>query len=234
MGKNGKTVSTLGYDRLTLSFKAMGGGLWDYAIESDDLYCNERWYEIMGLSSVNDPVTSVANLNAHIHPEDLASATAVDLEQAAQMLLTDERYHVEFRIVRPDGEVRWVRSVACIVRDNAGELRAVGCITDITEFRVQGVEPHNWNASPDANARAPAAPGPAQDKAPGPSPKDPLSERERECLLWVSMGKTAWETASILNLSQRTIEFHLKNAIRKLNAANKIHAVTIAIRIGLL
>jgi DNA-binding CsgD family transcriptional regulator len=51
--------------------------------------------------------------------------------------------------------------------------------------------------------------------------------------MWVSLGKTANETGSIIGKSQRTVEFHLNNAVRKLGAVNKIHAAAIAIRTGL-
>ena len=35
-----KAVDQLEYERLSLSFKAMGGGLWDYDIDADMLFCN--------------------------------------------------------------------------------------------------------------------------------------------------------------------------------------------------
>ncbi|MBV1691192.1 LuxR C-terminal-related transcriptional regulator [Novosphingobium sp. G106] len=200
----------------------MGGGLWDYDVEADSLYCNDRWYEIMGLCPERDPVISISDLSKHIHEEDVEAATEVNLEQVSELLSRDQRYHVEFRIIRPDGNVRWLRSVACIIRDDAGHLRAVGCVIDITEFRMLSAESPGWAAGDLANAAVPAG------------KEDLLSERERECLRWVSMGKTAWETASILGRSQRTVEYHLKNAIRKLGATNKVHACALAIRLSLL
>lgn len=54
-----------------------------------------------------------------------------------------------------------------------------------------------------------------------------LTYRERECLLWTRLGKTAWETSVILNISRRTVEFHIRNATRKLNAINKYDASNI-------
>ena len=64
------------------------------------------------------------------------------------------------------------------------------------------------------------------------SPK--LSERELECLEWVSFGKTSWETAIILGVSERTINFHLLNACRKLNVYGRQAAVALALRQNLL
>lgn len=56
-----------------------------------------------------------------------------------------------------------------------------------------------------------------------------LTGRERECLLWSARGKTAWETSEILGISESTIVFHLKNAMRKLGVRGKTHAVMKAI-----
>lgn len=61
-----------------------------------------------------------------------------------------------------------------------------------------------------------------------------LSPRERECLLWVAEGKTAWETAIILGLSEHTVRCYLENARHKLGAANNTHAVNKAAKANLL
>lgn len=61
-----------------------------------------------------------------------------------------------------------------------------------------------------------------------------LSERELECLEWVSLGKTSWETGLILGVSERTINFHLLNAARKLNVYGRQAAVALALRQNLL
>lgn len=61
-----------------------------------------------------------------------------------------------------------------------------------------------------------------------------LSQRELECLEWVSFGKTSWETAIILGVSERTINFHLLNACRKLNVYGRQAAVALALRQNLL
>lgn len=64
--------------------------------------------------------------------------------------------------------------------------------------------------------------------------KDPLTERERDCLLWTAEGKTSWETAKILRISERTVKFHLQNACEKLNACNRTHAIARAVSTGLI
>jgi LuxR family quorum sensing-dependent transcriptional regulator len=60
----------------------------------------------------------------------------------------------------------------------------------------------------------------------------PLTERERECLVWTSAGKTSVEIARILGLSEHTVNHYLNNAARKLDAVNRTQAVAFAIRHG--
>lgn len=60
----------------------------------------------------------------------------------------------------------------------------------------------------------------------------PLSERELECLRWTAVGKTSSEIATILDLSEHTVNHHLNGATKKLDAANRTQAVANAIRSG--
>lgn len=45
---------------------------------------------------------------------------------------------------------------------------------------------------------------------PGPRPR--LTDRQRDCLIWAARGKTAWESARILGISEETVVRHLKQA----------------------
>jgi DNA-binding CsgD family transcriptional regulator len=51
-----------------------------------------------------------------------------------------------------------------------------------------------------------------------------LTERERQCLFWASHGKSARDIGGILELSERTVKFHLHNVRKKLNVATTIQA----------
>lgn len=52
-----------------------------------------------------------------------------------------------------------------------------------------------------------------------------LTPRERECLQWVAAGKTDWEIAGILSLSERTVHNHIESAKTKLEASSRVQAV---------
>ena len=68
----------------------------------------------------------------------------------------------------------------------------------------------------------------------GATVQDPLSDRERECLLWVSEGKTTDEVAVILGVSSNTVNSYITHAIQKLSASNRAMAIATAIRSGIL
>ena len=59
--------------------------------------------------------------------------------------------------------------------------------------------------------------------------KESLSERERECLRWVAVGKTDWEMSKILGISEKTAQEHVGRAVTKLGAATRAHAVATAL-----
>lgn len=61
-----------------------------------------------------------------------------------------------------------------------------------------------------------------------------LSSREVEVLQWTGDGKTSAEISDILNISERTVNFHIGNTMIKLNAANKAAAVVRAAMLGML
>ena len=59
-----------------------------------------------------------------------------------------------------------------------------------------------------------------------------FTKREKECLQWSAKGKSAWEVAHILSISERTVIFHLNNAKKKIGATSKAHLITKAIAGG--
>jgi LuxR family transcriptional activator of conjugal transfer of Ti plasmids len=59
-----------------------------------------------------------------------------------------------------------------------------------------------------------------------------LSEREKVCLLWTARGKSSWEIGRILGISENTVIFHIKNAMKKLGTKNRTLAAVKAIQLG--
>jgi DNA-binding CsgD family transcriptional regulator len=66
----------------------------------------------------------------------------------------------------------------------------------------------------------------------GPRAGAVLSPREREVLALVAAGRTGAEIAAGLFVSRATVETHVANALTKLGARNRAHAIAIALRDG--
>jgi len=61
-----------------------------------------------------------------------------------------------------------------------------------------------------------------------------FTAREIECLAWWANGKTVWEIANILNLSERTARFHLDNIKLKLGVQKKGQAIARAVKLQII
>lgn len=125
-------------DRLTLAAEVGGLGVWDYNIDTDTLYCDPRWYRIMGRDPAV-PVTSLEDFKRQVHPDDAAHATSLELTALKELAAGNRQHGNIFRIVRPDRQIRWLRSTACLIAGEAGApSRALGVIMDVTETPPQG------------------------------------------------------------------------------------------------
>ena len=60
----------------------------------------------------------------------------------------------------------------------------------------------------------------------------PLTKRETQILTYVAEGNTNKEIARILSISEQTIKNHVSAILRKLNANDRAHAVTLALQSG--
>lgn len=119
-------------ERLAIAARVGGLGVWDYNIERDELHCDESWYRIMGRNP-DFSIQSIADFRPFIHPEDVDRATEVK-QTAAEFIAAKRDYTITFRIIHPNGDVRWVRSAACLVQDISGTaIRAIGFVVDITD-----------------------------------------------------------------------------------------------------
>ncbi len=61
-----------------------------------------------------------------------------------------------------------------------------------------------------------------------------LTPRESECLEWVAQGKSSWDIGQLMAVSEHTVNFHLKNAMRKFDTASRVTAAVRAVSLGLI
>jgi signal transduction histidine kinase len=104
-------------------------GHWDHDLDNDSFTWSDETYRIFDVPLQEKGKTS-AVLKALIHPEDRESNARASL--SAQR--GDTPYNVEYRVVRSNGEVRFVHSRGDVTIDETGRPRRMfGIVQDITE-----------------------------------------------------------------------------------------------------
>jgi PAS domain S-box-containing protein len=115
--------------RRNLAIAAGKMGSWDWDWVNGDWMWDEGQFRIFGVDPQTFEVT-LANVQALLHPGDIE-----ELGNAmAQFAKGARSYEAEFRINRPDGEVRWCVGTAAATVDNGGRVvRVSGVTVDITD-----------------------------------------------------------------------------------------------------
>jgi PAS domain-containing protein len=115
--------------RLRLAREAAGFGIWDRdLLTGESLWSPDEW-RLWGLSP-RPGAPSVAEWATIVHPEDRARRVAA---WSALLHDTPREADAGFRVVRPDGQVRWLQQKATLIRNAQGSLtRIVGITLDVT------------------------------------------------------------------------------------------------------
>jgi PAS domain S-box-containing protein len=123
-------------DRLNLAIKSAQIGIWDWDIVNDHLVWDDRMFQLYGVYPSDFPGAYQA-WEAGLHPDDLVfSRTAI--QQAIEGKVD---FEPEFRVVCPDGTIKFIKAYAIIQRDNQGQAqRMIGINFDITERRREELE----------------------------------------------------------------------------------------------
>lgn len=61
-----------------------------------------------------------------------------------------------------------------------------------------------------------------------------FSPRQVDCISWVGRGKSSWDISMILGISHNTVNYHIKDAMRKLETSSRTVCVVKAIRLGII
>ena len=119
-------------ERMRLAARADGIGFWEYDLVADRPHWDDEMLRIYGISREEFNATGEA-WEAFLHPEDQGEEER-SLRQSWEA--SDGVLEQRFRIIRPDGEVRHIRSSALLTRDGAGRpLRVIGVNFDFTDKR---------------------------------------------------------------------------------------------------
>src|SRR5499427_5431518 len=126
--KRASETLRINQERLNLAQKASRAGTFEWNLRTDAVIWSEETEAIFGLAPGSFGA-SYEDWTRCVHPEDLSRA-----EQELRRAIVDGEGVSEYRVVWPDGGVRWIQARGKVFFDEAGEpLRWIGINIDVNE-----------------------------------------------------------------------------------------------------
>jgi hypothetical protein len=123
-------------ERAALAARGAGIGTWESPGDTLTGLWDEQMFRLRGRDPIAGPVTQEMMM-AWVHPADREP----QLRRMNAAMRNDVPTHSEFRVVLPDGSVRWLASRATPVRDEQGRtVRRIGINWDVTDARNAAAE----------------------------------------------------------------------------------------------
>jgi PAS domain-containing protein len=109
-------------------------GVWDWHIASDQVFAEERFALLYGTDPAKAATgVSIAYFLEQIHPDD----QPLVFQAITDAVNTGKDYLCEYRILQPEGQIRWVQaSGRCVYGLNGAPERFPGVTTDITRRKI--------------------------------------------------------------------------------------------------
>jgi len=115
-------------ERISMATRSAQVGIWDWDVVNDRLTWDDQMYALYGQKKEDFPGAYDTWVKG-LHPDDRASSE----EETRQVLRDGKDYDTEFRVVWPDGSVRFLKAKGNVIRDANGKpLRVIGVNYDIT------------------------------------------------------------------------------------------------------
>ncbi len=123
-------------NRLILALSAAQMSVWEWDLKTNAVVWSPEFYEIAGISESAFDGTFEGYTDL-IHPQDASSVR----EAAEKSVASNTMFAEEFRIIRPDGEVRWLSNLGHAEYSEAGtSVRMIGTVQDITQRKQVEIE----------------------------------------------------------------------------------------------
>jgi PAS domain S-box-containing protein len=125
-------------ERASLAARGAGLGAWETDLVAGTAFWDEQMWRLRGLVPQAEPLPHAERMEL-VHPDDREKL----LVQMAGALDDDGPSSYEFRIMLPDGSIRWLASRSIGVRDEQGRLvRRIGVNWDVTDRRTADAVRH--------------------------------------------------------------------------------------------
>ncbi len=113
-------------ERLKLALRAAEMGVWEWRVTTAELYWTP---ECMSIFGTERPSGTLEDFTDRVHPDDVERV----LGAVSTAMMEKSPFVEEFRIVRPDGTVRWVADYGQTdYADDGRPVRMVGTVQDVT------------------------------------------------------------------------------------------------------
>jgi len=117
--------------RFVLAADSAGFGVWELDLVHNKLQWDKWMFKIYGIKR-EDFGEAYEAWKKGVHPQDIEKAN----EEVEQAIRGEKEFDSEFRITRPDGDVRYIQANAAIVRNKQGQaIRMIGINYDITRTK---------------------------------------------------------------------------------------------------
>lgn len=126
--------------RLELAAEVARLGVWIRDLVRNEIWASEKWRSLFGLSK-----SGPLDLNLiiqRIHPDDRDGFGEI----AANSLEEAHSYEMEYRVVLPDGQTRWIASRGHVEFDAGKPVRVLGLSMDITQRKLAELEAQQQRA----------------------------------------------------------------------------------------
>ncbi|WP_172449207.1 PAS domain-containing hybrid sensor histidine kinase/response regulator [Bowmanella denitrificans] len=118
-------------DRLLMATSVAELGIWNWDVQSDELNWNDRMYEIYDYGTdIKSQGITYQHWRRRVHPDDIEMAESALMD----VVLRDLEYNTKFRLISPQGEIKFIKAEARSVKDSDGRVIYVtGINIDVTD-----------------------------------------------------------------------------------------------------
>jgi diguanylate cyclase (GGDEF)-like protein/PAS domain S-box-containing protein len=119
-------------ERLSLATLHNGVGIWDWNLQRQEMVWDDSMYALYHIRREDFPGTEEA-WRQSLHPDDLERED----KEVEEALSGEKPFDTEFRVCWPDGEIRYIKAVAKVFRDEQGKpIRMLGTNIDVTDRKL--------------------------------------------------------------------------------------------------